>query len=61
VTVPAYTRVDGALFWDVTSKLRLQVNAENLLGEDYWVSAHSNNNITPGSPRAARVTLITRF
>jgi catecholate siderophore receptor len=61
VSVPAYTRVDGALFWDVSSKLRLQVNAENLLNESYWVSAHSNNNITPGSPRAARVTLITRF
>jgi catecholate siderophore receptor len=61
VMVPAYTRVDGALFWDVSSKFRLQVNAENLLNESYWVSAHSNNNITPGSPRAARVTLITRF
>jgi catecholate siderophore receptor len=61
VTLPAYTSVDGAVFWDVSSRFRLQVNVENLLDEAYFISAHSNNNITPGSPRAARVTLISRF
>ena len=61
VTVPAYTRVDGALFWDVSKRFRVQINVENLLDEAYFVSAHSNNNITPGSPRSARVTLISRF
>jgi catecholate siderophore receptor len=34
---------------------------ENLLSEDYYAYANGNNNITPGSPRAVRVGLTTRF
>jgi catecholate siderophore receptor len=41
--------------------VRAQVNLENLLDEVYWVSAQSNNNITPGSPRAVCVGLTTTF
>lgn len=61
VTLPRYMRVDAAVFYDVTRALRAQVNVENLSGQRYFVSAHNNTNITPGSPRAVRVTLITRF
>ncbi|MGH9371278.1 MAG: TonB-dependent siderophore receptor [Vicinamibacterales bacterium] len=60
VTLPAFTRVDGAVYVTLTRQLRAQLNIENLFGEDYYASAH-NNNITPGSPRAARVSLTTRF
>jgi catecholate siderophore receptor len=39
----------------------VQVNVENLFDEDYYASAHNNTNITPGSPRAIRFALTTRF
>lgn len=61
VTLPAYTRVDGALFWNATAKWRAQANVENLLNTRYFASAHSNHNILPGSPRALRLALTTRF
>jgi catecholate siderophore receptor len=37
------------------------VNVENLFDEEYFGTAHNDNNITPGSPTAARVMLTTRF
>jgi catecholate siderophore receptor len=61
VVVPGFTRVDGAVFFDVTPALRAQVNVENLFDAYYYASAHSNTNITPGSPRAVRLSLTTRF
>ena len=59
VTVPGFTRFDGALFWDVSERVHLQLNIENLLDKTYYSAAHSNQNITPGAPRGA--TLSARF
>ena len=61
VVLPRFVRVDGAVYYNVKRHLRAQVNVENLFDRDYYASAHSNTNITPGSPRAVRVSLITRF
>lgn len=61
VVLPGFTRVDGAVFFDVTSRVRAQVNVENLLDERYYASAHSNTNITPGSPRAVKLSVTSRF
>ena len=61
VVLPGYTRVDGGLFLNVTEHVRAQINVENLLDDEYFLSAHSNTNITPGSPRAVRLTVTTRF
>ena len=61
VILPAWTRVDVAGFFNVTARVRAQVNIENLFDEDYYLNAHSNTNITPGSPRAVRFALTTRF
>ena len=61
VTLPAVTRLDAGLFYTITPRWRVQMNVENLLDEEYFATAHSNNNITPGSPRAVRVALTTRF
>lgn len=61
VTVPSYTRVDVALYHKLNNHYRLQANVENLLNKQYYASAHSNFNITPGSPRAVRVTLHATF
>ncbi len=61
VTLPAFTRVDGAVYVGLRDGLRAQVNVENLFDAAYFASAHSNTNIMPGSPRALRVGLTTRF
>jgi catecholate siderophore receptor len=61
VLLPGWTRVDAAVYYNVTAKVRAQLNIENLFDEDYYLNAHSNTNITPGSPRAVRFALTTRF
>ncbi|HXG69629.1 MAG TPA: TonB-dependent siderophore receptor [Gemmatimonadaceae bacterium] len=61
VRLPAFTRLDGALFLRLSGHLRAQVNIENLLDAKYFATAHSNNNISPGSPRAVRASLTTAF
>jgi catecholate siderophore receptor len=61
VVLPDWTRVDGAVYYHLTNTLRAQVNVENLLDTLYYASAHNNANITPGSPRAVRFALTTRF
>ena len=61
VVLPSWTRLDAALYYNVTSMLRAQMNIENLFDENYYLYAQSNTNITPGSPRAVRFALTTRF
>jgi catecholate siderophore receptor len=61
VTLPEFTRVDGAVYFQPNEQLRLQLNIENLLDETYYPNAHSNNNITPGAPLAIRVGVTARF
>lgn len=39
----------------------LQANLENLLGEDYFPTAHNDNNVTPGAPTRARATVRVNF
>ena len=58
VTLPAFTRLDGALFIDVSRQLRVQANIENLLGASYFATSHGNNNILPGAPRTLRMSLV---
>lgn len=57
VTLPSFTRWDGALFVELTRQLRLQANVENLLGVEYFPTAHTNNNIQPGAPRLLRLSM----
>ena len=54
VVLPDYIRVDTALFYTVSDRLSLQVNVENLFDENYYPSAHGDNNIQPGRPFSAR-------
>jgi catecholate siderophore receptor len=61
VVLPGYTRLDGALYYSVTEKVRLQANFENLLDRRYALNADGNNNISPGSPLAARIGITARF
>jgi catecholate siderophore receptor len=61
VTLPGYTRADGAVFFSISEKVRLQANVENLFNRQFYINADSNTNISPGSPRAIRVGLTARF
>lgn len=61
VVLPAYTRVDAAVFYSFNEHWRLQANIENVLDRRYYQNADNNTNISPGSPRAARVTLVAKF
>ena len=59
--LPSFTRVDAALFYDVSEKVQLQANVENLFDTNYFADAHNNNNITPGAPINGRVTVRVKF
>ena len=55
VVLPSYWRVDAAAFYTVDDRLSIQLNVENLFDEDYYPSAHGDNNIQPGEPLSARI------
>ncbi len=59
--LPSYTRVDAAAYYDLSEKLRLQLNIENLTDELYFPNAHSTHQATVAAPLNARFTIIGRF
>lgn len=61
VVLPAYTRVDAAVFVDLTKTVELQLNVENLFDATYYPSAHGDNNIQPGKPLNARLSAKVKF
>lgn len=61
VKLPAFTRVDVGIYYSLTGDVGTQVNLENIFNEKYYPLANGNSNITPGSPRAVRVSLTTHF
>lgn len=61
VKIPGYYRVDAAAYYKASDALALQLNIENLTDREYFVNAHNNQNITPGSPIAARLSATYKF
>jgi len=61
VSLPGFGRLDAAVFYTPTNNLRMQLNVENLTDKHYAASAHNNNNIMPGSPANARLSLSYKF
>lgn len=61
VTIPGFTRVDAALYFDLNDNWSAQLNVENLLNTEYFASAHNNNNISPGAPISAYATIRAKF
>ncbi len=62
VRIPAFTRVDGALYCTFNrGRTRLALHVENLADRRYYPTVDGDNNISPGAPRNARVTLSTAF
>lgn len=59
--LPAFTRVDAALYYDVSDALQVQLNVENLLDTTYYSDAHNNNNISTGAPINGRFTIRAKF
>lgn len=59
--LPSYTRFDASAYYDVSDKLRVQVNVENLTDELYFPNAHSTHQATVGAPLNALLTLTGRF
>ena len=59
--LPAFTRVDAALYYDLSDALQLQLNVENLFNTDYFWDAHNNNNISTGAPINGRFTIRAKF
>jgi len=61
-TLPSFTRADGAVYYAFRdNKTRLSLNIENIFDRKYFPTVDGNNNISPGSPRALRLTLLTSF
>lgn len=61
VRLPAFTRLDAAVFFDVTERFAVQLNVENVTDTRYFPSAHTDNNIATGEPLNARLTARIRF
>lgn len=62
VKLPAFTRFDGAVYYTFAGgKTRLALNVENLTDKEYFPTAHNDNNISPGAPLNAKLTLSAKF
>ena len=61
VTLPSFTRVDAAVYYDVNEDMSLQVNIENLFDTEYFPNSHTANNISVGAPLNAKFTVSGRF
>ncbi|HYH80590.1 MAG TPA: TonB-dependent siderophore receptor [Longimicrobium sp.] len=60
VTLPGFTRADGAVFVRLTPLVSVQANVENLFDKRYYATSHGNNNIMPGAKRTLRISLTAR-
>ncbi|MEL6666667.1 MAG: TonB-dependent siderophore receptor [Pseudomonadota bacterium] len=60
-TLPSYTRIDAAAYYDISDDLRIQLNVENLTDELYFPTSHSTHQATVGAPLNAKITLSGRF
>ncbi len=59
--LPSYTRIDAALYYEVSDTLRVQINVENVTDELYFPNSHSTHQATVGAPLNARVAIIGRY
>ncbi len=60
-TLPSYTRIDAAAYYDISDDLRIQLNVENLTDELYFPTSHSTHQATVGAPLNAKITISGRF
>ncbi|MEL6243944.1 MAG: TonB-dependent siderophore receptor [Pseudomonadota bacterium] len=60
-TLPSYTRIDAAAYYDISEDIRIQLNVENLTDELYFPTSHSTHQATVGAPLNAKITLSGKF
>ena len=60
-TLPSYTRIDAAAYYNISDKVRLQLNVENLTDELYYPNSHTDFNVTVGQSINARLSLLAKF
>ena len=61
LVLPDYTRVDFALFYDVTDDLSIRLNVENINDELYFPHSHSTHQASVGEDTNARLSITRRF
>ena len=59
--LPSFTRVDAAVYYKLSDKLKLQLNIENLTDELYYPNAHKDSQVTVGAPLNATFTVVGKF
>ena len=60
-TVESFVRVDAAAYYQLSENLRLQLNIENLLDEEYYPNAYDDHQFTVGTPINAAVSIKGTF
>lgn len=61
VRLPAFTRVDAAVYLTAIDNVELQLNAENITDTRYYPAAHTDNNISTGEPFNVKLTARVKF
>jgi catecholate siderophore receptor len=61
VILPGYARLEASLAYRIDARNHLRISVENLLDRAYYISANSDNNISPGAPRSIHIGLTSRF
>lgn len=56
-TLPSYTRIDTAVFYEVSEDLLIQLHVENLSDRVYFPNAHSTHQASVGEEVNARLSL----
>ena len=59
--LPAYTRIDAAVYYAISDDFKLQLNAENLADELYFPHSHSTHQVTVGEGRNVSLSLSKTF
>jgi catecholate siderophore receptor len=59
--LPAYTRVDAAVYYSIADDLKLQLNIENLSDEVYFPHSHKAHQVAVGEARSTRLSLSKTF
>jgi catecholate siderophore receptor len=60
VRLPAFVRADAAAYYQA-GRYRVGLHVDNLFDATYYPTAHNDNNISPGAPRSAHVTVRAMF
>ena len=60
-SVPGYTRFDARIGYDITERVNLSVNVQNLTDKTYFTQAYASHYATIAPGRTAFATLSVRY